>query len=172
MSLQADTNSTFQGLPFVHFVVSKGYILLLEWYLPHVSNKEFTVGVHGRDCFGNTPLMFAVISGQEEIAKLLIQYGADIHAPHNQGETPFLKAIKQQHCNMVRIMEVVDIVNKNTNEERENTSCRQEWARLQLMTPDETGRTALLWATEALCESPNSYRTTTPLLIKGANQSK
>lgn len=146
----------FQGHPFVHFVISKGYYLLLEWYLGHLQTHHnvLTGGDdHNRDWFGNTPLMSAVISGQVEIAELLLQYGADIHAPHNQGETPFLKAIKQQDCNVVRKMVI-----KDTNEgEHENDSCRQKRAHLQWMVPGEDGPIALLWATKALCQIPKSY---------------
>lgn len=49
--------------------------------------------VHARDNEGLTPLMFAIISGNEAIARKLIQAHADVNAWNTQGWTPLMFAV-------------------------------------------------------------------------------
>jgi len=44
--------------------------------------------VNARDEDGSTPLLWAVLSGSQEVVELLIARGADINGKNNEGESP------------------------------------------------------------------------------------
>jgi len=48
---------------------------------------ELGADIEQTDKFGRTPLMFACTLGSKEMAELLVQYKANIHATNNMKET-------------------------------------------------------------------------------------
>ena len=65
--------------------------------------KKKTLNVNAMDLFQLTALDYAVMNGQLEIAKLLIESGADLNKK-TDGETPIFKAIAQGNRNMVKLL--------------------------------------------------------------------
>lgn len=53
---------------------------------------------------GDTALHEAAATGQEHVAKLLIEHNADINASNSQGETPLYKAAEGGHPSIVQIL--------------------------------------------------------------------
>ena len=56
------------------------------------------------DRFGATPLHSAVMNGHIEIARLLLQNGADVNAKDNDGYTPLHWAAFQGHIDILHLL--------------------------------------------------------------------
>ena len=81
--------------------------------------NDFNISVDIFDGYGNTPLHFAAMRGNIEIAKLLIENGADINSKNKQNETPLDKA---KQCGYGYIVQEL----KALFEEIENFKCVQK----------------------------------------------
>lgn len=51
-----------------------------------------------------TPLLYAVTTGNLEIVELLINHGADVNKPRNDGSTALMLAIYHNHIDIVRLL--------------------------------------------------------------------
>jgi ankyrin repeat protein len=86
---------------------------------------RFGADVNARDCFGRSPLEFAVDARSIETAQALLEHGADANVRNDEGLTPLMIAsVNQQH-------EMVDLL----------VRCGADPNR-----KDKEGRTALIWA--------------------------
>lgn len=56
------------------------------------------------DIYGNSPLFYAIQNGNYEIAKYLIENGADLNFVNNDGETPLTYAVKSHSHNIVKLL--------------------------------------------------------------------
>lgn len=60
--------------------------------------------LEARDEEGNTPLMIAAATGQDDVVRTLLAMGADPNAPNAMGETPLLHAVNGKHADIVRLL--------------------------------------------------------------------
>ena len=63
--------------------------------------------LHASDLSGNTPLHLACEGGSEDIVQLLIDSGANINQPNNEGEVPAHVAVQYGSINIVKILQQV-----------------------------------------------------------------
>lgn len=90
LELGADVNESccLNNSP-LHEAAEDGDLATVEWLLAHGAAPD------GTPDHITTPLMDAVVSGHAEVAKLLIQHGADIHRLHGRmHQTPLDLAMK------------------------------------------------------------------------------
>lgn len=95
----------------------------LEAVKLEITRNKYIINQKG--LFGFTPLNFACFLGRKEIAKFLIDMGADINIANNEGCNPLIQASK------AGLLDVVEQLIKNT---------------ANINTQDENGDTALIWA--------------------------
>ena len=60
--------------------------------------------VFSKDAFGWTPLHYAVVSGQKDVAELLLAHGAEVNAEDNDGFTPLHVATANGHKEMAELL--------------------------------------------------------------------
>lgn len=63
------------------------------------------VDVNARDFFGSTSLHWVAWNGNTDIARLLIEHGANIEAENDRDETPIIVAFENGHHNFVRFLQ-------------------------------------------------------------------
>lgn len=56
------------------------------------------------DASGNTPLIIAAATGQDDLVRTLLAMGADPNAQNNAGETALLHAVKEEEPDIVRLL--------------------------------------------------------------------
>ena len=86
----------------MHAAVEKGCVKIFEellTYSAHV-NKLYKSAL-GK---GSIPLHVAIKSGQKEVAKLLISYGADVNAPDETGRTPIFYATDNADLKITKLL--------------------------------------------------------------------
>ncbi|XP_015270298.1 PREDICTED: ankyrin repeat domain-containing protein 27 [Gekko japonicus] len=57
-----------------------------------------------KDIHGNTPLIYACLNGDQEIADFLLQHGASVNLSNNEGNTALHKAVMGSHEALVRLL--------------------------------------------------------------------
>lgn len=60
--------------------------------------------VDHKDANGNTPLLYAAKHDQQEVAKVLLENGADSSSEDNGGVTPLHKAIQNYSIHMLQLL--------------------------------------------------------------------
>ncbi|NDB85218.1 MAG: hypothetical protein EB127_21325 [Alphaproteobacteria bacterium] len=66
--------------------------------------SNYPAGINGVDKDGITPLIYAISKGNLDVAKALIEAGANVNLPMKAGNTPLIQAIKLQNSNMVGLL--------------------------------------------------------------------
>lgn len=85
-----DPNSTdCEGNSLMHIVIENGLYDMVEILLTH---NAYDINQEDRN--GQTPLMLAVILGEEEIIRLLVRAGADVNEINNAGKSALLIALE------------------------------------------------------------------------------
>ena len=67
--------------------------------------------MHAKDEWGSTPLHYAALKGHKEVAELLIDKGADVHAKGDDGKTPIDFATHPDNPNAAA--EIADLLRKH-----------------------------------------------------------
>jgi ankyrin repeat protein len=60
--------------------------------------------VDGRDNFGDTPLITAMLTSDSDAARILLQYGAKVNGPNSGGETPLIIAVQRRDLASIRLL--------------------------------------------------------------------
>lgn len=60
--------------------------------------------VNIQDCYGNTPLMWAVVKGYAEIVNILINANADVNIQNHEGRTALIYAVGEENKDIVEIL--------------------------------------------------------------------
>ena len=66
-----------------------------------LSNEKIDINL--QDTFGETPLIIAVEDGNENIIKLLLEHGADIHQTNQNHETALMTALSIDNINIIKL---------------------------------------------------------------------
>ena len=133
---------------FLHAAVKKGYLKIVEQLLKHGTEVNKLYKSYGRGCM---PLHVAAKNKEEEVAKLLISYGADVNAQDETGKTPIFYATENADLEIFNLL-LSNKANVKDNPELLNIAvlkdCREFVEVLlehgaDVNTSDELGRTAL-----------------------------
>ena len=88
----------------LHLAAYKGHSEIVLMLLDHYKPKEGTAAavddeldMNARDKQGNSPLLLAVMQGQTEAARVLLQAGADATLADNMGNTVLMLAVNRGH---------------------------------------------------------------------------
>lgn len=80
----------------------------LKTFLQDLSDEAgfdfIEIGIHTRSRVGDTPLHIAIIRGDFNICKLLIDSGEDVNATGEDGYTPLHEAITHQHPHIAELL--------------------------------------------------------------------
>lgn len=78
---------------------------ILEANLPSVQRRiQLGASVNDFDSYGYTPLIMALMTGQEECARLLLKHGADPNRPDIFGQPPLHWAIKMESVPLTKLL--------------------------------------------------------------------
>ena len=69
-----------------------------------LSRQDANVLIHAKDKYGYTPLFMASMSGNAEVAKLLIEKGVDLNAKNKCGYTPLDWASNGVHDEVTELL--------------------------------------------------------------------
>ena len=81
------------GWTYLHFVVDKDHIELAKYL---IGSKGVQIDAKGKKD-GNTPLHIAARNGNFELAKLLVEHGANIEARNDNTQTPYYLSNRENH---------------------------------------------------------------------------
>ncbi|TGO46013.1 hypothetical protein BCON_0350g00090 [Botryotinia convoluta] len=94
--------SNIDGLSAIHRASKDGHLELVKILLNHGASLDLPTSKDGTDTTENlfglecaTSFHLAVVSGHQDVAEFLEEYGADIHKPDNRGFTPLHSATTQ-----------------------------------------------------------------------------
>lgn len=71
------------------------------------------------DAAGNTPLQCASLNGHEDVVKMLIEAGCNIHCVNDRKDSPLLDAVENGHLEVVKLLLAAGVNPKIRNEEGE-----------------------------------------------------
>jgi ankyrin repeat protein len=165
--------------------VRKGYLKIVEEFLKYgVDVNKLYKSTYG---IGYMPLHFATINKQEEVAKPLINYGADVNAQDGTGKTPIFYASLNSDLKITKLL-LTNKADIKDNPELLNVAvkkgCREIVEVLlehgaDVNSSDECGRTALHFTALDVdgkffrfhhCKDPDCKGEIAKLLLsKGAN---
>ncbi|WP_410542263.1 ankyrin repeat domain-containing protein [Wolbachia endosymbiont of Tetranychus urticae] len=122
-------NKNDQGVTPLHFAAEGGYKTTAEALLSKGADANIESG------YGNTPLHIAVLNGNLDMVKYLVdENDAKVNSKNNLGRTPLICATYTQHSKLVSGLEIVEyLLGKDTG---------------LLNVPDKDDRTPLHWAAE------------------------
>ncbi|XP_076684322.1 uncharacterized protein LOC143377176 [Andrena cerasifolii] len=86
----------------LHTAVSKGYLTIVEELLKY--GHDVNMVNYSGPRKGCTPLHVATKNKQEEIAKLLVSYGAGVNAQDETGKTPIFYAVEKNCREIVKLL--------------------------------------------------------------------
>ncbi|XP_067625980.1 ankyrin-3-like [Eurosta solidaginis] len=143
----------------LHAAVEKGYLKIIEDLLKY--GADVNALYNSREGF--TPLHSAAKYKQEEVAKLLISYEADINAQDKTGKTPIFYAIENADLKITKLL-LTNRANIKDSPDLLNTAVKKECIEIvdallqhnaDINASDEYGRTALYFT--ALSESDGFF---------------
>ncbi len=71
------------------------------------------------DAAGNTPLQCASLNGHEDVVKMLIEAGCNVHCVNDRKDSPLLDAVENGHLEVVKLLLAAGVNPKIRNEEGE-----------------------------------------------------
>ncbi|KAF4989706.1 hypothetical protein FDECE_14621 [Fusarium decemcellulare] len=89
------------GDSLFHWAIANGLEAVVSWVLQKAAD---CVDINGSDKGGHTPLMLALRNGGGEVAKLLIENGANVNASGRDGQTPLMLALKNGNEGAVKVL--------------------------------------------------------------------
>ena len=89
-----------RGMTQLNYCADKGFTTSVNRLL---SIRNINVNVKD-DVYGATPLHYAAENGHVEIARLLLQNGADVNAKNNYGSTPLHWAAEQDNVDILHLL--------------------------------------------------------------------
>jgi uncharacterized protein len=97
------------GLPVNLADSSKNSLLMLACYYGHAETAQMLIrrgaDVEFRNIRGQTPLGGVAFKGYEDVAKVLLDSGADFHADSGAGATPMMFAMMFSRTKMIALFE-------------------------------------------------------------------
>src|SRR5450432_706809 len=84
------------------------------WFL-----QEKPEDIDVADAAGNTPLQVASLNGHEDVVKLLLEAGCNIHCVNDKKDSPLLDAVENGHFEVVKLLLAAGVNPKIRNEEGE-----------------------------------------------------
>ena len=99
----------------LHNAVRKGNLNIVNFIMKHIHSKIRNSYLESHNKIGYTPLHIACEKGYFEIAKLLLEMGADLNALDNYGSTPLFNACESCNPDLVRLLleKGVDLNHRN-----------------------------------------------------------
>jgi len=86
----------------LHAAVQKRYLIIIEELLKYgIDVNKLYKSTYGGDFM---PLYFATQNKQEELAKLLISYGADVNAQDETGKHPIFHAVQNADLKITKLL--------------------------------------------------------------------
>ena len=82
----------------LHWAAKEGFLSVMELLLARGADLEAT------DRGGRTPLMRAVLAGQQPAVKMLLSAGADINSTDAAGKTALLHAVEAKNISVVKLL--------------------------------------------------------------------
>ncbi|MEY2393612.1 ankyrin repeat domain-containing protein [Wolbachia endosymbiont of Tettigetta isshikii] len=156
-SLPFDSTRYIYCPKLLHAAVEKGYLKIVEDLLKYGADVNTLHNSTSKEGF--TPLHSAAKIKQEEVAKLLISYEADINAQDKTGKTPIFYAIENADLKITKLL-LTNRANVKDNPELLNIAVKKECIEIveallqhdaDINSSDKYGRTALHFT--ALSES-------------------
>ncbi|ANB59930.1 ankyrin repeat domain-containing protein [Anoxybacteroides amylolyticum] len=102
--LRAGAKSAYMPLPPLSFTIASVLPQSEETNEELVKQMINKQTVKERDKDGNTPLHYAIDSGDIELVRLLVQHGADVNATNEAGTTPLMKAAQFGQTEIVKFL--------------------------------------------------------------------
>ncbi|XP_048549049.1 poly [ADP-ribose] polymerase tankyrase-1-like [Triticum urartu] len=101
MSKKMDLRETKdpKGLNALHFAANKGSLEICKFLLEDVG-----VDVNSVSSVGATPMFYAALKGNLQVARYLLDHGSDPAKPSERGLTPLHNAAEHGHCEIVRLL--------------------------------------------------------------------
>jgi len=107
----------------LHAAVEKGYLKMVEELLKYGTDVNMLYNAtYGR---GYMPLHVAAVNKQEEVAKLLISYGADVNTQDETGKTPIFYATQNADFRITKLL-LTNKANIKDNPELLNIAVEKE----------------------------------------------
>ena len=94
----------FDGYPALHFAVGMNYKTIVEAILDAGGDVDIRNKCNGTGHLGETGLHCAAFWGRDEIARLLIDAGADVNALTERKSTPLHEAARLTNVGMARLL--------------------------------------------------------------------
>jgi len=149
-----------------HWAVARGFHTLASFFL-----DEGRVDIDCRDSEGDTPLLSALVMGQEEVARSLIEAGANLTAT-NSDEMPLTLAVKNGHEGIAQIIvaamsesdKLIELQWELIHGHIEVIKFLVTMGNVDLEVPDPRGNTLLIH-----CAAHNYEEGVRSLIVVGAN---
>lgn len=102
--LRSKTNNLLEqvdiyGWTYLHFLAKKGHMKGARVLFHYLKMSKKSINIHGKDCFGNTPLHIAMFNKKIKFANYLISKGFDVNEENSFGWT-YKKYLSKNQENM------------------------------------------------------------------------
>lgn len=100
-SIKEGRMATFKRTTLLHVASRHGWFKVLQEILRDNSGSE---ALNQKDDYGTTPLHLALLSGQAETVRLLLDRGAEVNATDQRGQNSLMIAASRGHESVVRAL--------------------------------------------------------------------